>query len=138
MAKSLHYINKVEMIETVQLANSIFVPGVGVYLSSGLTFEKLCTVGLSSLEISDQIEKKIRSYTQKLTSVLNRSFEVGNRKLCFLVTSVSGEQFLIGYKDRPYPIITFNDTRPEVTTSKCASTMLVNYTNTTIYQVLSV
>lgn len=138
MAKSLHYINKVEMIESSQLTNSIFIPGVGVYLSSGLTFDKLCTTGLSSMEISDQIENKIRSYTQKLTSVLFRSFEVANHKYCFLVTSVSGEQFLLGSKERPFPLVTFTDTRPEGATSKCAVTMLVNYTNATIYKVLGI
>ena len=137
MAKSIHYISKVEMIDSVQLSDSIFIPGVGVYLSSGIPFDKLCTVGLSSLEISDQIENKIRFFKQKVRSVLPYSFEVGNRKLCFLLTSISGEQFLLGSKDRPFPLVTFSDLRPEGIAAKCAVTMLVNYINTSFYRVLN-
>lgn len=126
------------MIDSNQLASSIFISGLGVYLSSGLPFEKLSTVGLSSFEVSDKVENKIRTFTQNLTSVLSERFDVGNRKLCFRLTSVSGEQFLIGSHERPYPLVTFTDSRPDSVTSKCAVTLLVSYSNVGFYPVLAV
>lgn len=137
MSDRLKYINKIETIEAHQLASSIFIPGTGVFLESGLVFQRLDTVGLSLLDISDKIESKSRIITQKLTSYLPERFEVANRKYCFLITSVSGEQFLIGTGERPYPIVTFTDTTPDSTASKCAVTMVATYTNTCFYKVLA-
>lgn len=124
------------MIEATDLSSSIFIPGVGVYLGSSLTFQKLETIGLSSLEFTDKIENKNRIVSQKLTSSICKRFEVGNHKFCFLVTAVSGKQYIIGTKDRPYPLITFTDSRPDNAASKCAVTMLVTYSNLCFYEVL--
>lgn len=136
MGKNLNFINRVEMIEATNLASSIFIPGVGVYLSSPLNFQKMETIGLSSLESTDKIENKSRIISQKLTLSLRERFAVGNHKFCFLVTTVSGEQYIIGSKDRPYPLVTFTDARPDTATSKCAVTMTVTYSNLCFYAVL--
>ena len=63
MSNCLKFINQVELIEVANLSSSIFIPGVGVYLSPALTFRKLETVGLSSLEILDRVENKNRIYS---------------------------------------------------------------------------
>ena len=120
------------------LSSSIFIPGVGVYLSPALTFRKLETVGLSSLEILDRVENKNRIYSHTLTCYLPDRFNVANRKLCFLLTAISGERYLIGTDSRPYPVVTFTDSRPESIASQCAVTMLVTYSNTCFYTVLDV
>ena len=136
MDNNLNFINRVEMIEAEKLSSSIFIPGVGVYLNTPLTFQKLETIGLSSLEFTDKIENKSRIVTQKLTSSIYERFPVGNQKYCFLLTTASGRQYLIGGKDRPYPLITFTDSRPDNAASKCAVTMLVTYSNLCFYEVL--
>lgn len=138
MKNCLKFINRVEMIEADKLSSSIFIQGVGVYLETGLSFQKLETVGLSSLEISDTIQNKNRLFSQKLTSYLSAGFDVANRKFCFLVTAISGEQYLIGTSSRPYPMVTFTDSRPDSVSSKCAVTMLVTYSNTSFCPILGV
>lgn len=138
MSNCLKFINQVELIEAADLSSSIFVPGVGVYLDKLLNFQKLVTIGLSSLENSDKIENKNRICSQKLTAYLPEAFGVANRKLCFLLTAVSGEKYLIGTDSRPYPVVTFTDSRPESVSSQCAVTMLVTYSNTSFYPVLGV
>lgn len=138
MNNCLKYINQVELIEVANLSSSFFIPGVGVSLSPALTFRKLETVGLSSLEISDRVENKNRIYSHALTCYLSDRFNVANRKLCFLLTAISGERYLIGTDSRPYPVITFTDSRPEGVTSQCVVTMLVTYSNTSFYPVLDV
>lgn len=138
MGNCIKFIKRVEMIEADKLSSSIFIPGVGVYLSSQLSFQRMDTVGLSSLESSDKIENKSRIFSQTLRCYLSEGFEVANRKLCFLVTAISGEQYLIGTKSRPYPLVTFTDSRPESVSSQCAVTMHVTYSNTSFYPVLGV
>ena len=136
MSRNLSFVNLVEMIDAEKLSSSIFIPGVGVYLSTPLTFRKLESIGLASLKFTDKIENKNRIVFQKLTLSVCERFEVGNHKFCFLVTTVSGKQYIIGGKDRPYPIITFTDSRPDNAASKCAVTMVVTYSNLCFYEVL--
>lgn len=136
MSCKLKYINKIEAIEADLLNSSIFIPGTGVFLNDGLAFQKIETVGLSLFEVSDKIESKNRIITQKLTSHLPERFEVANRKLCFLITSVSGEQYLLGSNGRPYPLVTFTDAIPDSAASKCVVTMVATYVNICFYKVL--
>lgn len=130
MNSILKHIKKVELIEAKHLVNSAIINNNAILLQIYRPFSKLETVGLSSVEISDKIENKVRIYTSKLTALLPETFEVGNRKLCFRVTTVSGEQFLIGTDKRPFPVVTFSENYPNSTSARCGSTMTVTYSNT--------
>ena len=55
-------------------------------------------------------------------------FEVGNKKLCFRLRTVSGEYFMLGSGDRPYSLITSTDTIPDTLSSRCGSAMVATYT----------
>lgn len=129
MNSILKHIKKVEMIEAKHLVNSTIINSSSILLQIYRPFSKLETVGLSSVETSEKIENKVRIYTYKLTALLPETFEVGNRKLCFRVTTISGEQFLIGTDKRPFPIVTFNENYPNSTSARCGSTMTVTYSN---------
>lgn len=118
------------MIEAKHLVNSTIINNNSILLQIYRPFSDLNTVGLSPVEMSDKIENKVRIYTSKLTALLPERFEVGNRKLCFRVTAVSGEQYLIGTDKRPFPIVTFNENYPNSTSTRCGSTMTVTYSNT--------
>lgn len=130
MSSLLKQIKKVEIIEAKHLTNSTIVGNSCIILEIYRPFDDLDTIGLSSVESSDKIESKARIYTSKLTALLAEKIKVGNRKLCFRVTTVSGEQFLIGTDKSPYPIITFTETYPNSPAAKCGCTMTVTYSNT--------
>lgn len=117
------------MIEAKHLVNSTIVNNSGIILEIYRPFGTLETIGLSSVESSDKIENKIRIHTSKLTALLPERITVGNKRLCFRVTSVSGEQFLIGTDKSPYPIVTFAETYPNSPSGKCGCTMTVTYSN---------
>jgi hypothetical protein len=130
MSSILKHIKKVEIIEAKHLVNSTIINDNSILLQIYRPFSILDTVGLSSVETSEKIENKVRIHTSKLTVLLPEGFEVGNKKLCFRVTTVSGERFLIGTDKRPFPIVTFSENYPNSTSTRCGSTMTVTYSNT--------
>ena len=95
MYSVLKQIKKVEVIEARHLVNSTIINDNSILLQVYRPFSVLNTVGLSSVEKSEKIENKVRIYTSKLTALLPEGFEVGNKKLCFRVTTVSVQRFLI-------------------------------------------
>lgn len=130
MYSVLKQIKKVEMIEAKHLINSIIINDDSILLQMYRPFSVLDTVGLSSVETSEKIENKVRIHTSKLTALLPEGLKVGNKKLCFRVTTVSGQQYLIGTDKKPFPIVTFNENYPNSASTKCGSTMTVTYSNT--------
>lgn len=130
MDSLLKQIKKVEMIEAKYLVNSTIIGNYGIILDFYRPFDNLSAIGLSSVENSDKIESKVRIYTSKLIALLPNQIKVGNKKLCFRVTTVSGEQFLIGTDKSPYPIVSFTETYPNSPSGKCGCTMTVTYSNT--------
>ncbi len=130
MSSILKHIKKVEIIEAKHMVNSTIINDNSILLQIYRPFSILDTVGLSSVETSEKIENKVRIHTSKLTALLPEGFEVGNKKLCFRVTTVSGERFLIGTDKRPFPIVTFSENYPNSTSTRCGSTMTVTYSNT--------
>ena len=60
MAK-ITYINKVEKIDAVQLSSSTFM-SKGVSLENALAWEKVCLVGLASLEIEEKVEGRLMNH----------------------------------------------------------------------------
>lgn len=131
----IKYINKVEVIDAGELASSTFF-NKGVKLADSLPFVQLCTVGLSTFEISDKVESKNRIFNYSLQSKLPERMEVGNHKLCFRLTAVDGTQYMLGSDVRPYPVIQQNDSRPSEAGQLCAVMLEISWQSTGLYPVL--
>lgn len=125
----LHYINRVEYCEAKELASMVVVKKKYVLVPAS-DFIKLEIVGLASVEIADKIENKERLFTSKLTVFLPDRLEVGNKKLCFRLRSITGEYFIFGSSSRPYALLSFTDSRPDSPSSRCGSTMIATLTDT--------
>lgn len=134
MAK-ITYINKVEKIDAGLLASSTFL-SKGVSLEDGLPWEKICLVGLASLEIEEKVESKCRIYHHSLKAKLLERVEVGNHKWCFRLTAVDGSQYMVGSSLRPYPLVQQVDSHPSEAASSCAVMMEVSWRSTGIFKVL--
>ena len=67
MIHIINNIRKVECIEAYHLQHSDIIADRGVFLNVYQQFEKISTIGLSSVEISDKIENNQRVFTTKLT-----------------------------------------------------------------------
>lgn len=131
----LKYIKLVEVIDAGLLSLSV-LGSKGVKLEESLPFETLCTVGLSKLEISDELEAKNRIYVHSLEAVMQERLTVANRKLCFRLTAVDGSQYLIGVCGRPYPIVAQSMSFPAEITGSCAVKMSVTWRYVAFYPVL--
>ena len=102
----IHYISRVEYCEVRELTAMTVVKKQFALVPPAANFTRLPMVGLASVEVSDKIENKQRVFVSKLAVFLPERFEVGNKKLCFRLRTVSGEYFMLGSGDRPYSLIT--------------------------------
>ena len=124
MGTVLKNICKVEFIESRFLKNITIVPGKGVFLNMWRNFKKLDTVGLSSATSTSKVVKKNTIYNIKMTAFLEKQF------LCYRLTTVTGEKYLLGTDRAPYPITNTSDNFPSVVTEKSGTTLTVEYSNT--------
>lgn len=130
MMHLINNIRQVECIEAYHLQQSDIITDRGVWLNVYQHFDKIDTIGLSSVEISDKIENNQRVFTTKLIMSRKAKLLPGSKKLCFRVTTVTGSQFLIGCADKPYPVVQNAETFPSVPSSKSGTTVTVTYTST--------
>ena len=63
----------------------------------------------AKLEITDKIEDGQRFYTHKLTFRTCREDLDMSGNYAYLVTTIEGKRYLIGNRERPYPIINMSD-----------------------------
>lgn len=130
MGTVLKNICKVEFIESRFLKNITIVPGKGVFLNMWRNFKKLDTVGLSSATSKSKVVKKNTIYNIKMTAFLEKQFLLVNKHLCYRLTTVTGEKYLLGTDRAPYPITNTSDNFPSVVTEKSGTTLSVEYSNT--------
>lgn len=91
----LNNIKKVEVIEARHLSGVYVINGVGVVLNYWRNFTEVPITGLAEVEMSTQIENKIRLITTKLTFHTPGHFEVWDCEVCFRVTTLNGAQWLM-------------------------------------------
>lgn len=130
MATILKNIYKVEFIESRFLKDITVVPGKGVFLNMWRNFQLMDTVGLSSATSTSKIVKKNTIYNIKMSAFLKEQFLLTNKHLCYRLTTVMGEKYLLGTERAPYPITTTSDNFPSVVTEKSGTTLTVEYSNT--------
>ena len=127
MKQILQNINKVEFIETRRLHNIVLLSDHEVNLRYWRNFKEICIVGLADMEVADTEENGSRLTTVKLSFRIASDFQLDNRRLAWRVTTVTGEQYLIGIDEQPYPIVTFSDSFPDKPTSPGGKTITVTW-----------
>lgn len=82
------------------------------------------------MEVASKVENKSRLFTTTIKALLTEHFDVANRKLAFLVTTVSGDRFLVGSNESPFPVANTSDVFPDKATDQSGCTLTVEYTDT--------
>lgn len=126
----IRYVNKIEVTEAKYLSSATVIKKAGVMIPDGVSFTGIDMVGLASLDISDKINNKERIFSSKLVAFLPERIEIADRKLCFRITTVQNETFLMGTGARPFPVVELSETVPDSVGSRCGCTMTVTYTST--------
>lgn len=92
-------------------------------------WERIPTVGLSALEVSDSVgDDGIRLYTSKLTALQACSITPPCEPMCYRLTLTDGAQLLLGTSHRPHPVQTQTDSHPDRAAERCACTLTVTWT----------
>ncbi len=105
MEPLLLYVRSVAFIEAARLHNIAFALPDGVLLRYRRHFEELPIIGLAECRCASKTEDKSRIFTTSLSATLTAPFVPGNRPLAFLLTTVAGERFLMGWAEPPYPAV---------------------------------
>ncbi len=123
----LQNIKQVEYIEARYLANIVLIGNDKVSLKYWRNFNKVCLVDLAGVDVSQAVENGSRITTVKLSAQIADDFTVDNRRLAWRVTTVEGEQYLIGTNEQPYPVTTVANAFPSKTTERSGKTITATW-----------
>lgn len=127
MTQLLQNINRVEFIETRYLSKMVLLGNNEVTLQYWRNFIELCLVGLADVEVNQAVDNGSRLTTIKLTARTTSDFGVDNRRLAWRVSTVTGEQFLIGTTEQPFPVTTVANDFPDKATSQSGKEITVSW-----------
>lgn len=130
MIQILKNIREVSMIDAHDLANLTVIPGTGVLLNYWRPFVDLHVVGLAQCEVSSAVENGSRVYTTRLSANLAAYPAVDGRDLCFMITAVDGERYLIGMSEKPFPVVNTGFSMPDRASDRSGCTISVEYKDT--------
>lgn len=122
-------IKSIQFIETRQLNHTTIIPGIGIMLNFWRNFAELPLVDLASMEVTSKVENKSRLFTTSIKALLHEHFDVANRKLAFLVSTVSGDRFLVGTNEAPFPVVNSSDSFPDKPTDTSGCSLTIEYTD---------
>lgn len=127
MKQLLQNIKTVEYIETKYLLNATMVHNDNILLNYWRNFAELYIDGLAKVEVDEAVDNGSRLSTVKLTAHTACNFIVDHRKLAWRVTTVTGEKYLIGTTEQPYPITTVSSDFPDKETERSGQTITVTW-----------
>ena len=127
MVQLIQNIKTVEYIETKYLLNTVMVNNDKIVLNYWRNFSELYIVGLAQVEVEEAVDNGSRLSTVKLTARTACPFSVDNRRLAWRVTTVTGEQYLIGTTEQPFPITTVSNDFPDKETERSGISVNVTW-----------
>lgn len=127
MNTTRYFLKKIETIDAANLKTMLI--NDHVIIDQSCLFTQLNIQDLISLEQTDKIEDKVKLYTVKCSTVLLEEFSKAKPQ-CFLMTSVAGEQFLLGTEHRPFPSYSITDNYPQNASGKAGSILSISYLST--------
>lgn len=115
-------------------ADELILPDMGLFqegdtVSPLVTFHSYCLVGLGKCEVQYKIEGGQDLYETKVTFFVTDKPERFNRFLCFRITTVSREQYLIGINNRPFPLMTWKEINPSSVSERKGYEVTITYKN---------
>lgn len=84
--------------------------GLTGYLTEVVVWQTVCTVGLGTLEVSDELTDGCRLFTTRLTYTTPQRPAPVAEPQAYRLTLADGRQLVVGVPMRPYPLTTITDT----------------------------
>lgn len=127
MKQLLQNINKVEYIEPRYLLNVQLVKNDKVVLRYWRNFTSYPLAGLAKVEVDEAVDDGTRLTTIKLTARAACLHDFPMRELCWRVTTVTGEQYLIGLNEQPFPVTVVSNDFPDSPTDRSGQQVSVTW-----------
>ena len=103
--------------------------GLTAYFSEEVLWQPLCTIGLPSLEVTDEITDGVRRFTTRLTYTLAQRPAPDEQPYAYRITLGNGVQLILGLDLRPYPIATITDSHEDKASGRASCTVQVELKN---------
>ena len=129
MNQKIIYIKKVEIIDVSNIKNYIRVLNDLVCVDLYSAPEELPLVGLAKCSSSSSLNNKSVEWTTSLSAKLSDSFRLENRRLVLLLSATNGDQFIIGSRTRPYPLINSSTMHPDRSSDSIEYLLTAEYTD---------
>lgn len=123
-------IKSVDYADAADLSAALVVKGRGIILNSSPIFKEISINGLASCEISEKISNNEKIFLKKLQFHTCSPFFTALRHYCYRLTTVTGSTFLLGTADRPYALVTNDESMPSATTAKSGVTVTITHEST--------
>ena len=109
----LLHIHRIEYCEAYHLASAIVLPETAsVLLREPMPWRDVPMVGLATLETSEEVKKRVRTHSAKLTATLcGGRLALPSHPLVYRLTCVNGWQYLLGTAEPPFPLTTQEEKR---------------------------
>ena len=127
MQQLLQNIKHVEYLEARYLTNIQLVKNDKVMLNYWRNFTEHPIAGLAQCEVSQAVDNGTRLTTVKLSYHSACALDVDNLRLAWRITTVTGEQYLIGTTEQPFPVTIVQNNFPDEETEKSGYTVTVTW-----------
>lgn len=130
MIQVVKNIKRIEYVNALDLSGLTVVPDVGVFISGVNPFVDMPLVGHAQCQVTTKTLDKVKWFTVTLSATLSAEFRQKNRPMAFRLTTIRGEQFLLGTDQQPFPRIDTTDYFPEKPTDKSGYRLTVERSDT--------
>lgn len=127
----LLHIRRIDSCEAYHLVKTLILPKEAqAFLTEPVPWRRIDIAGLAVLETSEEVEKGVRTHTTKLTATLvGKRMPLPDRPLAYRLTTVGGQQFLLGTGFRPFPLTTQETVAPSRAAEVSAVSLSVKWTS---------
>ena len=124
--KQIKIVTAVERTPVTSLQGMKFISKTTAQLPSGISWQPLEIKPHAQLTISDKVENKNNIWTAKLVFKTCQEF-VDRDRWAYRCRLLDGRYRLIGTDERPYPVASVSENRPENVTENQLNEVTVNY-----------
>lgn len=130
MTRALRTIKKVEytpyfhVAQRLRVAHQWFCTLPDHYIP----WRELCMSGYAAMETTDSVEDGIRTITTRVTVLLAGDMQrMPDYPVVWRLTDLSGAEWLIGTGERPHPLVTRRETRPQHISERNSVTLSIDW-----------
>ena len=126
MSKLIH-IKKIEFVRIEELQSLLLLSKTTCLFKKEVDFQPMDVYELVGVTIEDSYEDNQKIYTSTVTFQTSCKGLPDGRRWAFRLTSIDGKRYLLGCKERPYPIIKVKNNFPGKPTDTTLDTVTISW-----------